>query len=98
MKHNNEQKPIAVPSPGNAANALVMRRYLVGQIITIAVAHYYQRGYGWSNYSEHDYKIIGGNTYHILGESVLDQRELITVKKKNIKDGYMIIRGVKNAA
>jgi hypothetical protein len=62
----------------------------VGRIITVKTASLWRYGY-WSVYSENKYYILSVSKKEIVGKNVDYEHEHISISRRNLDDGYMII-------
>lgn len=61
--------------------------YLIGQIVTIRVAHEWQKGLGWSNYSAAEYTIEAMSNTGILARRESNSLEMIKVTNEDLDNG-----------
>jgi len=70
----------------------VIRTLSVGQVIAVGIAHTYQKGYGWSDYSEGYYKIEKLSRKEIVGRSERYSHEMITISREDLESGRFELR------
>jgi hypothetical protein len=72
--------------------AKVISRLSVGQVIAVGIAHTYQKGYGWSDYSEGYYKIEKLSRKEIVGRSEKYKHDCIKISREDLDCGYFELR------
>lgn len=87
------EQPKQAPKP-RLHKATVIRRFQIGDVITVQIAHTWERGYGWSNYSPSKYKVEKISRKEIVGRNVDYEREMVSISRSDLDDGYMVINGV----
>ena len=65
----------------------VIRCLSVGQVVAVRIAHTYQKGYGWSDYSEGNYIIEKLSRKEIIGRSEKYSHEMIKITRQDL-DNY----------
>lgn len=73
--------------------ASVMRRFQLGDVITVEIAHEWQRDYGWSNYSTSKYKVEKISRKEIVGRNVDHAQELISISRSDLDECRFIVNG-----
>ena len=70
----------------------VIRRLSIGQVVAIGIAHTYQKGYGWSDYSESNYIIEKISRKEIVGRSEKYSHEGIRISREDLDSGRFELR------
>lgn len=66
--------------------ATVIRSLSVGQVISVGIAHTWQKGYGWSDYSESNYIIETISRKEIIARSEKYNHEKIKITRQDLDD------------
>ena len=69
----------------------VIRCLSIGQVVAIGIAHTYQKGYGWSDYSESNYIIEKISRKEIVGRSEI-YSEGIRISREDLDSGRFELR------
>lgn len=64
----------------------------VGQVVTVGIAHTFQKHYGWSDYSESNYIIEKVSRKEIIGRSERYSHECIRISRKDLDSGRFELR------
>lgn len=70
----------------------VIRSLSVGQVIAVGIAHTYQKGIGWYDYSEGYYKIEKLSRKEIVGRSERYKHEGIKISREDLDSGRFELR------
>lgn len=70
----------------------VIRCLSVGQVVAVRIAHTYQKGYGWSDYSESNYIIEKISRKEIVGRSERYRQEGIRISREDLDSGRFELR------
>ena len=70
----------------------VIRYLSVGRAVAVGIAHTYQKGYGWSDYSESNYIIEKISRKEIVGRSERYSHEGIRISRKDLDSGRFELR------
>lgn len=93
-KSSIENQKTSVARPPRLHKATVIRRFQLGDVITVQIAHDWQRGYGWSNYSTSKYKVEKISKKAIIGRNVDYEREMISISRSDLDECRFIVNGV----
>lgn len=64
----------------------------VGQVVTVRIAHTFQKHYGWSDYSESNYIIEKISRKEIIGRSERYSHEGVRISRKDLDSGRFELR------
>jgi hypothetical protein len=70
----------------------VIRSLSVGQVIAVGIAHTYQKGIGWYDYSEGYYKIEKLSRKEIIGRSERYSNEMVRISREDLDSGHFELR------
>lgn len=70
----------------------VLKRLKIGEPINVGIAHTYERGHGWSDYSESTYIVSKITQKFIIGRNVNFPFEMISIGREDLDSGRFEIR------
>ena len=70
----------------------VIHRLSIGKVVSVGIAHTYQKVYGWSDYSESNYIIEKISRKEIVGRSERYSHEGIRISRDDLDSGRFELR------